>query len=283
MSDQKITVWKRIRAFSRHNGRILIGGVLIAFVLFMTIGAPLFTSFDPLETNGYERYLASGVNSHPLGTDAQGRDIFSRLLYGGRASIIIAVGVQFLTIVAGSLVGLICGYFPKVDIVIMRILEAVASLPTILLVYVLVMVLGRGYVSLISAMVIGGISGVTRFVRAQVLSLRKKEFIEREITIGAGTFRTMLLHVLPHCSSYLLVRFGSGLGGSIISLATLSYLGVGLPGGAPTWGADIGAAQGMFLVYPDKVFYPMIAIGIAVFGFSMLGDGFRDYLSPDLR
>lgn len=283
MTEQKISFGKRFRVFAKHNMRIIIGGTLVLFVIVMGLCAPLLTDFDPLATNGYERNLSAGEAGHLLGTDDQGRDLWARILYGARTSVAIAFTVQLTTIVLGSLLGLVCGYFPKVDIVLMRILEAIASLPTILMVYVLVMIMGSGYVSLISAMAIGSMPSTARYVRAQVLSLRQKEFVEREIAIGAPTFRTMILHILPHCSSYLLVRFGAGLGGSIISLATLSFLGVGLPGGSPTWGSDISAAQGKFLVYPDKVFYPMIAIAIAVFGFSMLGDGLRDYMSPELR
>jgi len=280
---EKVSVLKKVYVFTKHNGRIVIGGFLILSLIVLTLLAPLLTEYDPVATNGYERYLSAGEGGHLLGTDAQGRDIWARLLYGARSSILIAVVVQLLNVAIGSLLGLVCGYFPKVDIILMRVLEAVSSLPTILMVYVLVMIMGSGYLSLIMAMVICNMPSIARYVRAQVLSLRQKEFVEREIAIGARTFRTMTLHVLPHCSSYLLVRFGAGLGGSIISLATLSFLGVGLPGGTPTWGADIANAQGMFLVYPEKVFYPMIAIAIAVFGFSMLGDGLRDYLSPQQR
>ncbi len=281
--DEKITLWDKFRVFAKHNGRIIIGGILILIVALMGILAPFLTSYDPIKTNGYERYLSAGEQGHFMGTDAAGRDIWSRILYGARASIIIAVAVQVITIAIGSLLGLVSGFYPKVDLILMRVLEAISSLPTILMVYVLVMILGSGYVSLISAMVIGNMPSIARYVRAQVLSLRQKEFVLREIVIGARTFYTMVRHVLPHCSSYLLVRFGSGLGGSIISLATLSFLGVGLPGGTPTWGADIANAQGMMMVYPAKVFYPMIAIAIAVFGFSMLGDGIRDYMNPELR
>lgn len=283
MTEQKITLWKKFRVFAKHNGRIIIGGSLILIVVLMGVFAPLLTEFDPLATNGYERYLQAGENGHLLGTDTQGRDIWSRILYGARTSVLIAVVVQITTIAIGSMLGLICGYYPKVDIVLMRILEAVTSLPTILMVYVLVMIMGEGYVSLISALVIGNMPSIARYVRAQVLSLRQKEFVEREVTVGAGTFRTMMLHVLPHCSSYLMVRFGTGLGGSIMSLATLSFLGVGLPGGTPTWGADISNAQTMLMAFPEKVFYPMIAIAITVYGFSMLADGIRDYMSPELR
>lgn len=280
---QKISFGRKLLVFSKHHGRIMIGGFLILVIVLLGVFAPLLTDFDPIATNGYQVNLRSGQDGHLLGTDAQGRDVWSRILYGARTSLLIAVTVQLITIAVGSLIGLVCGYFPKADLIIMRILEAISSLPTILLVYVLVMIMGSGYVSLISAMVIGSMSGVARYVRAQVMSLRQKEFVEREIAIGAGTFRTMVLHVLPHCSSYLLVRFGSGLGGSIISLATLSFLGVGLPGGTPTWGADIANAAGKMMVYPEKVFFPMIAIAVSVYGFSMLGDGLRDWLSPETR
>lgn len=294
--EKKISVWKKMQVFAKHNGRIVIGGTLLLLIVLVGIFAPFLTSFDPLTTNGYERNLAAGTYSsatdvndptygavHIMGTDGQGRDIWSRIVYGVRSSVLIAVTVQTLSIAIGAMLGLVAGYFPKVDIILMRILEAVSSLPTILMVYVLVMIMGSGYFSLIMAMVVGNMPSIAKFVRAQVLSLRRKEYIEREITVGAGTFRTMILHVLPHCSSYLMVRFGSGLGGSIMSLATLSFLGVGLPGGTPTWGADINSAQGLMMVFPDKVFYPMIAIGITVYAFSILGDGIRDYMSPELR
>lgn len=283
MADQKITFWKKLLVFTKNNGRIIIGGTLIFIVLMMGIMAPLLTEFDPSTTNGYKTMLAAGEEGHLLGTDYLGRDIWARILYGARTSIILAVAVQIVTIAVGCILGLICGYYPKVDLFLMRALEAINALPTILLVYVLVMIMGNGYTSLVFAMVVGSMTGIARYIRAQVMSLRQKEFVERELVIGAGTIRTMILHVLPHCSSYLLVRFGSGLGANIMSLATLSFLGVGLPGGAPSWGADIAKAQSSLLAYPDKVFYPMIAIAITVYGFSMLADGLRDYMSPELR
>ena len=132
-------------------------------------------------------------------------------------------------------------------------------------------------------MSIVGLYTVMRFTRAQVLSLKKQEFVEREMVIGSPTFRTLIRHVLPHCSSYLLVRFGTGLGSNILTLATLSYLGVGLSNGQPTWGHEISDAQSTIFAYPEKVFIPMIFIGVTVFAFSMLGDGIRDYSSPEYR
>ena len=261
---QKISFWRKFRTFAKKNGRIMIGGTLLFIVLFLCIGAPLFTKWDPGLTNGYHRHCAPGEYGHWLGADSQGRDLWARYLYGGRASIFIAV-------------------VTKIDIILTRILESLHAIPTILLLYVLVMIFGSNYFSIILAMSIVGLYTVMRFTRAQVLSLKKQEFVEREMVIGSPTFRTLIRHVLPHCSSYLLVRFGTGLGSNILTLATLSYLGVGLSNGQPTWGHEISDAQSTIFAYPEKVFIPMIFIGVTVFAFSMLGDGIRDYASPEYR
>ncbi len=276
---EHISSAKRIRVFIRNNGRLVIGAVLILLVVFTAICAPLLAHNDPNATDTYNKNQQPS-SEYLLGTDYLGRDIWARIVYGSRASLIIAVAAQTLTLAAGLVLGLICGFYPKADMVIMRILEAMSSLPTILTVFVIGSVLGEGYGNLILAMVIGGVSGTTRYSRAQIMSLRQKEFVEREIAMGASVPRIMFLHVLPQCSSYILVSFGEGLAGKVMSLATLSFLGVGLPSSVPNWGAELSMAQGSFLIYPMNVVYPMIAIAITTFGFSMLGDGLRDFMDP---
>jgi peptide/nickel transport system permease protein len=251
-------------------------------VVFTAICAPLLAHNDPNATDTYNKNQRPG-EEFLLGTDYLGRDIWSRIVYGSRASLIIAVAAQSLTLAAGLVLGLICGFYPKADMIIMRVLEATSSLPTILTVFVIGSVLGEGYGNLILAMVIGGVSGTTRYSRAQIMSLRQKEFVEREVAMGASTARIMFLHVLPQCSSYILVSFGEGLAGKVMSLATLSFLGVGLPSSVPNWGAEISMAQGAFMIYPMNVVYPMIAIAITTFGFAMLGDGLRDFMDPKSR
>ena len=276
---ENISLAKKVRVFIKNNGRLVIGAVLILLVVFTAICAPLLAHNDPNATDTYNKNQRPS-SEYLLGTDYLGRDIWSRLVYGSRASLIIAVAAQSLTLAAGLALGLICGFYPKADMVIMRILEAMSSLPTILTVFVIGSVLGEGYGNLILAMVIGGVSGTTRYSRAQILSLRQKEFVEREVAMGASMPRIMFLHVLPQCSSYILVSFGEGLAGKVMSLATLSFLGVGLPSSVPNWGAELSMAQGSFLIYPMNVVYPMIAIAITTFGFSMLGDGLRDFMDP---
>ena len=276
---EHISWTKKARVFIRNNGRLVIGAVLILLVVFTAICAPLLAHNDPNATDTYNKNQRPS-QEYLLGTDYLGRDIWSRLVYGSRASLIIAVAAQTLTLAAGLVLGLICGFYPKADMVIMRVLEAMSSLPTILTVFVIGSVLGEGYGNLILAMVIGGVSGTTRYSRAQIMSLRQKEFVEREVAMGASMPRIMFLHVLPQCSSYILVSFGEGLAGKVMSLATLSFLGVGLPSSVPNWGAELSMAQGSFMIYPMNVVYPMIAIAITTFGFSMLGDGLRDFMDP---
>lgn len=279
---EKIKTSKKIRVFIRHNGRIVVGGVLVFLMSLMAIFAPLLTRYDPNATDIHSRFQGPS-EEHIMGTDGSGNDLWSQIVYGARASLLIAFISQILTMIVGATLGLICGFFPKIDKVVMRILEAINSLPTILLIFVLGMVFGSSYFNLILTLVIAGLFGPTRYVRAQVMSLRQKEFVEREIAMGASTPRIMFAHVLPQCSSFLLVSLGSGLSSKIMSLASMSFLGVGLPSGVPNWGTLISSGQSVLMMYPYLVFYPMLALAITNFGFSMLGDGLRDLLDPKVN
>ena len=144
-------------------------------------------------------------------------------------------------------------------------------------------VFGSNYFNLILTLVIAGMGGPTRYIRAQVMSLRQKEFVEREVAMGASTPRIMFMHVLPQCSSYLLVTLGAGISSKIMSLASMSFLGVGLPSGVPNWGTLIAGGQTQLMVRPYLTFYPMIALAITNFGFAILGDGLRDLLDPKTK
>ena len=276
---ENITTAKKIRVFIKHNGRLIVGAALVSAMIIIAIFAPLLTRYDPNATDVFNRNQFPN-SEHIMGTTASGNDLWALVVYGARASLLIAFISQIATMTVGGILGLICGFYPKVDLVVMRILEAINSLPTILLIFVLGMVFGNSYFNLILTLVIAGMVGPTRYIRAQGMSLRQKEFVEREVAMGASTLRIMFMHVLPQCSSYLLVTLGSGLSSKIMSLAAMSFLGVGLPSGVPNWGTLISRGQAVLLVYPYMVFYPMIALAITNFGFSMLGDGLRDLLDP---
>ena len=268
--------------FIQKYGRLLIGGTIIAVVLFGAIFAPFLTDYDT-ETLDLDNIKQEPSAEHVLGTDRYGRDMLTRILYGSRTTLIVALGVQILVTVAGTVLGLICGYYSKAEKFLMRILDAFSTVPNLLLCLMMVSIFGAGTINLIVAMSISAIPGTARMVRNQVLSLREKEYIESEKAMGASDLRTVGLHILPACSSYLIVRFSSGLAGSVLSMTSLSYLGLGLSPLIPSWGGMVYEGQGFIFGTPHLVLYPALAICIAVFGFSLLGDGVRDLLDPKLR
>ena len=268
--------------FIQKYGRLLIGGAIIAVVLFGAIFAPFLTDYDT-ETLDLDNIKQEPSAEHVLGTDRYGRDMLTRILYGSRTTLIVALGVQILVTFAGTVLGLICGYYSKAEKFLMRILDAFSTVPNLLLCLMMVSIFGAGTLNLIVAMSISAIPGTARMVRNQVLSLREKEYIESEKAMGASDLRTVGLHILPACSSYLIVRFSSGLAGSVLSMTSLSYLGLGLSPLIPSWGGMVYEGQGFIFGTPHLVLYPALAICIAVFGFSLLGDGIRDLLDPKLR
>lgn len=242
---------------------------------------------QPLSTfkmnNSTKSLTTTVVREHVFGTDIYGRDMWSRLIFGSRNTLIVSLGAQVILTVSGTLLGLLCGYYTKVEKYLMRVLDAMATIPNLLLCLLMVSVFGSGVPNLMLAMSFHGIPGLARMVRNQVLSLREKEYIESEKAMGASDIRTVILHILPACMSYLLVRFSTGLSGAILSMTSLSYLGVGLDPTIASWGGMIQNSQKIMFALPHTFMVPTIAIGITVFGFSMLGDGLRDLLDPKLR
>jgi len=268
--------------FIRKYGRIIIGGTIIAAVLFCSIFAPFLTKWDPEAVEVMDAKQPPSAE-HILGTDLYGRDLWSRILFGSRTTLIVSISAQALLIVAGTVLGLLCGYYTKVEKVLMRFLEAFSTVPNLLLTMLMISVFGSGVIQMILAMSIYGIPGHARMIRNQVLSLREKEYIESEKAMGASDLRTLFLHILPACTSYLLVRFSSGLAGMILSMTALSYLGVGLDPTIANWGGMVNEGQRVMFAFPHLCLYPGLAICITVFGFAMLGDGLRDLLDPKLK
>lgn len=272
----------RFIVFIRKYGRVLLGGGIIAAVLLCAVFAPLLTSHDPYDVNVLMGKQTPNAE-HLLGTDIYGRDLWARILYGSRATLLVAVGSQILTVVSGAVLGLLCGYYSKVEKILMRFLDAFATIPSLLLSLLMVSVLGGSEINLIIAMSISAVPGCARMIRNQVLSLREREFIESEKAMGANDVRTIFLHILPHCSSYLIVEFTSGLAGAVLSMTSLAYLGVGLSATIPSWGGIIQEGQGVLFTCPHIILFASLAICITIFGFSVLGDGIRDMLDPKLR
>lgn len=271
-----------LKNFLKIYGRMIIGGAIIAVVLFCAIFQDVIAPYDPAEFNIKDRYQASSAE-HLMGTDSLGRDILSRIIYGARDAVILGVGVQFFGVFLGAVCGAICGYYKKIDMILMRIMEGISAIPNILLLMIITMVLGVGIDKVMIALIIGQLPGVCRMTRSRVLSLRQKEFIEAERTMGASAPRILIMHILPSCIDYLAIRFCSGIAGAITSTAGLAYLGVGLDPTEPNWGAMISQGQKDFMQYPHMIVWPGLVLTIVVFGFVFFGEGLREKLDPKLR
>ena len=268
--------------FIKKYLRLMIGAVILAVVLFCTIFAPYMTKYDPMQIDmSNTRQLPSA--EHIFGTDKFGRDIFARLCVGGQSTLMVVFGSQLLAVALGTVLGLICGYYTSMEKILMRILDAMSNIPNLILCLIMVTIFGSGTLNLICAMAVGNIPGIARMVRNQVLSLREKEYIESEKAMGASDLRTIFVHILPGCVSYLLVRFTAGLAGATLSMTSLSFLGLGLDPTIPSWGGMINEAQTNFFGYPHTVLFPALAISVTIFGFTLMGDAVRDLLDPKLR
>lgn len=269
-------------AFLKRYLRVMVSGAVLLFVFGVAIFAPFIATHDPYETNIYNMNQLPSAE-HYFGTDCFGRDIFSRVVYGSRVSLAISLTVTTLSIIIGTVLGLLVGYYKWADRIIMRVLEGFNALPGILLSITLITILGNGVDKLIIAMVLVRLPSIARLVRSQVLSLKEKEFVECAKACGASDTRVIFKYILPMCSSPLIIRFTSGLGGAILSQASLAFLGVGMDPRIPNWGGIINEGRAMVMAQPHQCAYAGIAIMITTLAFSILGDGVRDILDPKLR
>ena len=269
-------------AFIRRYIRVMVAGTVLACIFLMAIFAPYIATHDPMKTDMYNMNQMPN-EEHIMGTDCYGRDLFSRIVYGSRMSLIISITVNVCAIVIGTCLGLLVGYFRWADQIIMRILEGIGALPTIVFAITLVTVLGPGIDKLILCLIVVNLPGIARLVRSQVLSIREKEFVECATASGASSARIMFKYILPQCTSPLIIRFANGLGSTILTQASLSFLGVGLDPRIPNWGGIINEAKNLVMIQPHQCGYAGLAIMITVLAFSIMGDGLRDILDPKLR
>ena len=269
-------------AFFKRYIRVMAAGAVLVCIFLVAIFAPAVATHDPHEADIYKMNQLPS-EEHIMGTDMFGRDIFSRIIYGSRVSLLISITVNVLAIVIGTSLGLLVGYYRWADQIIMRILEGINALPTIVFAITLVTVLGDGLDKLIICLTVVNLPSIARLVRSQVLSIREKEFVECAKASGASSVRIMFKYILPQCFSPLIIRFTNGLGSTILTQASLSFLGVGLDPRTPNWGGVINEGKNLVMVQPHQCAYAGLAIMITVLAFSILGDGVRDILDPKLR
>lgn len=269
-------------AWFKRYFRMLLGGFMLVLMCAFVFIGPLISPHHPDDYDMSNKFAAPSAE-HWFGTDQFGRDYFARLVAGGKPTIIVALCAQVLILALGIVLGLLCGYYRAFDNVCMRIMEAIQNIPSLLITVIVASLIGKGMVSVIVALVMSGIVSITRNLRGQVLRLRSLEFIEAEKAMGAGPCRTIFMHILPQTLNYLIIRFGTGISTLVLTTASLSYLGIGLPTTIPNWGAMISDYQSFIFAYPHLLIWPGVCIVVLVFGFSLMGEGLRDVLDPKYR
>ena len=256
----------------------IVGGILLAIVL-MTIFAPWLAPYDPLQIDMTNR-MADPSPAHPLGTDALGRDVLSRVIYGGRASLLLAVAATCCSMAVGLAVGVAAGYCGgAVDVVITGISNVFQGLPGMVLMIALVGVLEPGTQSILLALVLTSWVGFSRLVRGEVLKVKGELYIEGMRCLGAGHLRIVLRHVLPNIRTNIIILFTTRVGRVVLSVAGLSYLGMGIQPPTPDWGEMIsGSARRYFRTAPHLLWAPGLCIILLTLSINLLGDLLRDRL-----
>ncbi|BEP33472.1 ABC transporter permease subunit [Variovorax sp. V59] len=275
-------------SFSANRGAV-IGLATIALLLLVALFAPWIAPHAPNETNSAVFLLPpawhqGGSASYLLGTDAIGRDILSRLMFGARLSLSIGVAVVALSVVAGVVLGLVAGFFRGVlEIAIMRLMDIVLTLPSLLLAIVIVAILGPGLVNAMLAVAIVVLPHYVRITRAAVIAEVSRDYVTAARVSGAGTLRLMFSEVLPNCAAPLIVQASLGISTAILDAAALGFLGLGAQPPSPEWGTMLADAREFVLRAWWVVTFPGLAILAAVLAFNLLGDGLRDALDPKLK
>jgi len=279
--SQLSEIWRRLR----KNHVAILGLIIILAFVLAAVGADFIADYQTqvVEQNVRQRQLPPSVE-HWFGTDTYGRDVFARIVHGGRISLSVGfIAVTFSSLLGGML-GATCGlYGGMVDNFIMRIMDAVVSIPGILLTLAMVAALGHGTQNLMIAITISQIPAFTRVVRASILSVVGQEFIESARSYGTGSFRVIYKHIIPNAIGPLIVQATMSIAGTILQISGLSFLGMGVQPPDPEWGAMLAEARPVMRTVPHLVIFPGMAIVLAALSLNLLGDGLRDAFDPKLR
>lgn len=262
---------------------VLVAALVVLFFLVCAVASPLIAPYDPNKID-LTRMLEGPSAEHIFGTDQHGRDLFSRIVYGSRMAFLVGVLAVLVAAVVGVFIGLVAGYFGgAIDSVLMRIIEAEMSIPGIMLALALVATFGNSTGMLIFILGFSAIPPYARMMRAQVLTVRELDYVASSRIIGNGDFTTMLRHVFPNCLSPIIVLMSQSIGGTILSEASLSYLGAGIMPPTASWGKMVSEGYQYLTTSPLFALLPGVAVILLVLSFNILGDGLRDALDPHMR
>ena len=282
--EPRTGVVNAVRDFCVQRPLGAIGAAIILVMVFLAATADMIAPYDPLATD-YAAMLSAPGAGHWLGTDAFGRDVLSRMIYGSRTALMVGLGASLLGAVFGSLIGVASAYFGgRVDLVVQRVMDVFFAFPVIILALAVVAVLGTGAGNVILAIAVPMIPRCARVVRASALSVREMPYVDAARAAGFGNGRIILRHMLPNVMAPILIMATAFLGEAILLEASLSFLGLGVQEPTAAWGLMLrGAAVEFAETAPWMALFPGLAISLAVFGFNLLGDSLRDALDPRLR
>ena len=273
-----------------------MGGALLAAIVLVGLVAPFLGTRDPAQIDPVARNKRPGTElavrhadgspgtvTYWMGTDSLGRDIYSRVVYGARVSLVVGISVAVLSVTVGLVIGVLAGYLRWLDGIVMRIMDGLMAVPAILLAIALVSLSKASLRTVILAIVIPEVPRVVRLVRSVVLSIREEPYVEAALALGSPTPRLLAQHVLPNTVAPLIVQGTFVCGSAILVEAILSFLGVGIPPETPTWGNIMAEGRALFRLFPHNILFPGIFLALTVLAVNILGDGLRDMLDPRLR
>ncbi len=290
-STKRRSLW----ALAIRNPAVIFGGAILLIMVAIAILAPYLGTVDPTRIDPAARNkkpdteitvrLEDGSTVKRvawMGTDSLGRDVYSRVLYGTRVSLIVGVSVAILAISLGLVIGLISGYVRWADGFIMRIMDGLMAIPGILLAIALVSIWRAGLFTVIFAIVVPDVPRVVRLVRSIVLTVREEPYVEGAISVGTPTWILLFRHILPNTIAPLIVQATFTAAAAILTEAILSFLGIGIPPETPTWGNIMAEGRTLFRVFPHNILYPGIFLALTVLAVNIMGDGLRDTLDPKM-
>jgi len=285
------STWQRLQ----RNWSVRLGGCALLLMVLLSLAAPWLGTVDPSLFDAASRDLRPGQSGEimtldgellkhkfVMGSDSFGRDIFSRVIYGTRVSLLVGISSALLALAFGIVFGLSSGYLRWLDGPLMRVMDGLMAIPAILLAIVLVAMWRASVLTVVLAIAITEIPRVTRLVRSLVLSIREEPYVEAAISLGTPTGKIMFGHILPNCVAPLLVQGTYICASAILVESILSFLGVGLPPDIPTWGNIMAEGRVQFMAYPHNLFFPGVFLAVTVLAVNILGDGLRDTLDPKM-
>ncbi|MFC5449921.1 ABC transporter permease [Paenibacillus aestuarii] len=271
-------IWHRIH----KNKTAMIGCILLLIVIFAVVFAPFLASYPVDKMNFKDRFQGPSLK-HFFGTDDFGRDIFARVLFGGRISLVTGLVTVAVSSIFGVMIGTITGYYRKIDLYVMLVMDTLLALPPLILAIAIIAIFGPGLTNAMMAIVIAIIPRFVRLVRSSVLSVREKEYIEAVHALGVPDYKILLKHIIPNIISPIIVLTTILFGNVILVSASLSFLGLGAQPPAPEWGAMVNVGKSYLTQAWWMSLFPGLGIMLAVLGFNLLGDGLRDVLDPKMN